>query len=460
MLIEFRFGNFRSFKDTATLSMVAASKLHADPALDAGNVVKVRKGLDVLRVAAIYGANASGKSNIINALQEFITLVEASANVGFETSVMNFIFESECFTTPISFEALFAEAEKLYRYGFEIKPIVTEVHILKEWLYQEEDVKETLLFERKEDTVRYGNRFREGLALLNKGVIRRKNALFLSLANQIGEEVCGKIVQFFTKKCVAEGWLDMEKGQKMTEAFLEKKEYTSEINALLQKSDTGIEGIKFRHEAIEKTRQILSETGNTFTSHNTKRHTEESLQIYNNLTRLLSTHVIFNDGKPVGKVDIPFLVMESHGTQKLFAFAGICFDVLKHGKVLVMDEMEANFHPLITQSIVNLFQSPETNPKNAQLIFVTHDTNLLDSKRFRRDQIWFVEKDRYGASHLYSLAEFKGVRKDDDFEKNYIEGRYGAIPYLGDFAALFRRDEIESPEMTENTSSETADAGT
>jgi AAA15 family ATPase/GTPase len=126
---------------------------------------------------------------------------------------------------------------------------------------------------------------------------------------------------------------------------------------------------------------------------------------------------------------------ESEGTQKVFALAGPLVDTLKDGKVLIIDEFDARIHPLISRAIVELFNSNETNPNNAQLIFMTHDTNLLSNKLFRRDQIWFAEKNRYGATDLYSLAEYK-VRNDASFESDYIKGRYGAIPYIGNLNYL------------------------
>ena len=146
--------------------------------------------------------------------------------------------------------------------------------------------------------------------------------------------------------------------------------------------------------------------------------------------------------------------MESEGTQKIIALCGPLFDVLTNGYVLLLDEIDARLHPLLTHAIVRLFHSSETNPKNAQLICATHDTNLLDRSLFRRDQIYFTEKDR-GATKLYSLAEFKptgksrAVRSDASFERNYIEGRYGAIPYLGDLRELFAQTAQTVEEETE-----------
>jgi AAA15 family ATPase/GTPase len=127
---------------------------------------------------------------------------------------------------------------------------------------------------------------------------------------------------------------------------------------------------------------------------------------------------------------------ESAGTQKFFSLTGPVLDVLESGHVLVMDELDSRLHPNLVCKLVALFNSKEHNPNNAQLLFNTHDTNLLAEGNFRRDQIWFTEKDRFGAATLFSLADFKGVRKQDNLEANYIRGKYGAIPYLGDFNLL------------------------
>ena len=130
---------------------------------------------------------------------------------------------------------------------------------------------------------------------------------------------------------------------------------------------------------------------------------------------------------------------ELEGTKKLFAMAGPLVRALKEGRVLVVDELDARLHPLLTREIISLFNSKQTNPNHAQLVFTTQDTNLLDNRLLRRDQIWFTEKDRQGATQLYSLVEFR-VRNDEAFERNYIQGRYGAIPFLGDLRVMLATD--------------------
>ena len=154
-------------------------------------------------------------------------------------------------------------------------------------------------------------------------------------------------------------------------------------------------------------------------------------------------HQKFRDGHPDGLADLDFLKEESEGTRKLFRIIGPILDSVMNGHVLVIDELEAKLHPLLTKAIVRLFNSAKTNPKHTQLIFATHDTNLLQYGKLRRDQIWFTEKTQRGATSLYSLADFKlprgtKVRNDAAFEKNYIQGRYGAIPFLGDLESLLK----------------------
>jgi AAA15 family ATPase/GTPase len=137
---------------------------------------------------------------------------------------------------------------------------------------------------------------------------------------------------------------------------------------------------------------------------------------------------------------------ESQGTQKIFNLSGPLLDTLEGGKLLAIDEMETRLHPFITRTVIELFNSPQTNPRNAQLVFATHDASLLSHRFFRRDQIWFAEKDQYGATDLYSLAELQ-VRNDASFEKDYIAGKYGAIPFVGGLRSLF--EEHPDGEKTE-----------
>jgi uncharacterized protein len=457
MLIEFRFGNFRSFKDVATLSMVAASKIHADPELDAGNVVNVRDGLDALRVAAIYGANASGKSNIITAFATFLKTVAQSANVGFESNISPFLFDQVMHASPSFFEMLFFMDGVVYRYGFELIHREDTQDIVSEWLYDTAttSIRERSLFKRDSDIISFGTGFSEGKSILNKNKVMRRDALYLSLLSQVGTPISSRIVKYISRYFNCISGLNDFLYRDYTEKCLVDGRYIGEISSLVKEADTGIDEVlimkdedlaslvevKFEEDMPEDERQRL-----------TQRAFRDS--------RLRARHIVQSERQDSNSYDVPFSTFESQGTKKLLSLAGPVFNTLEHGKTLIVDEIDAKFHPLLTRALISIFQSPKSNPLNAQLIFATHDTNLLHRKQLRRDQIWFVEKDRFGSSHLYSLAEFKGVRKDDDFEENYIKGRYGAIPYLGDLTRLFQADEFADAHSDDVTSPrETADAG-
>ena len=165
-----------------------------------------------------------------------------------------------------------------------------------------------------------------------------------------------------------------------------------------------------------------------------------------NEDKAITTHNKYNAKEEIiGKVNFKIRENESSGTNKIYDMAGYLLLGLNFGVPVIIDELDAKLHPLLTHKIIELFHSPETNPKNAQLIFSTHDTNLLGCNCFRRDQIWFTEKDRTESTDLYSLVEFKEpdvgkVRNDRSFEKDYIAGRYGAIPFIGNLNNLINHD--------------------
>jgi hypothetical protein len=325
-------------------------------------------------------------------------------------------------------EITFLKDNVQYRYGFEARTQQNEQEIVSEWLYQATSSAETTLFERTGDQVKRGRRFAEGAALLNQGRLRRKNSLYLSLTAQLGGETASALVEHITKKVRVITGLNDKHLHTYTVDCLKQGRYRDGILRLIREADTGIPEINVPEEKdIEDIISIVEESFGSEVPH------EEWEQIHAMAKRGLSVmavHPVFGtDGQKVKTISFPMQWFESQGTQKLFAFAGPILNTLDCGDVLFVDEMDARFHPLLTRALIRLFQSSETNPKNAQLIFITHDTNLLDPRRFRRDQIWFVEKDRFGASHLYSLADFKGVRKDASFEDDYFQGRYGAIPF-------------------------------
>ena len=429
MLVQFSFGNFRSFKETATLSMVAAEGIKVSDELNAANVFAARPQLDLLRVAALYGANASGKSNVVLAIDSFSNAVRHSADFDYRFKLLPFLLDTVSEKEPVFFEVTFIKNQIQYRYGFAVKIAEEESgphEIQEEWLFQAVKKNEVVLFERDGDFVKRGRRFSEGTALLKEGKLRRKEALFLSSSAQLGEDTALEIVTFIYENVRAVSGLDDEYLRDYTEECLEQKRYHNQIVKLVRDVDTGIVDISTLDEVnLDAELSVMLDGLPRETRDMAREEAAREL-------RVATLHPKFDtEGRQVASVPFPLALLGSEGTKKLFALAGPIFDTLHNGFVLFVDEMNARLHPLLTQAIVNLFQSPETNPQNAQLIFVTHDTNFLNSHKFRRDQIWFVEKDRFGASHLYSLSDFKGIGENDAFAADYFQGRFGGTPFLG-----------------------------
>jgi hypothetical protein len=396
---------------------MAATKLTSrDKELDANHVFDALGGLRLLKSAAVYGANGSGKSNLRAAIwfMRYMALNssrESQADEQIDVSPFLLIVDEE--TSPSFFEIVFIAEDIRYRYGFE----VNSERVVSEWLYHVPTSREAMLFTRTDDVFETRDTFREGLDLAER---TRKNSLFLSVCAQFNGKISTRILRWFRNMGTMTGVQD-ELLRNYTTRCLEKGTYTAEINQFLAALDLGFDEIRLEDSLAEEALLAHSSEANggeksrPLPRQALTRHTRHS----RDGTRL--------DGHEWFRMDSD----ESEGTRKLFALSGAIHNALDKGMVVVIDEFDARLHPLITRAIVQLFNSNVTNPKNAQLVFMTHDTNLLDLRFLRRDQVWFVEKDRRGSSHLYSLAEFQ-VRNDDaSVEQDYIQGRFGAIPFLG-----------------------------
>lgn len=428
MLLQFSFGNFRSFRDKVTLDMTAVPRLHMNEELNPGNVVSTERNGDVLRVAAIYGANASGKSNIANALLDFRRNIAQSANTDFVYKTSAFSLDDFSSAKPTFFEIIFLLEQVQYRYGFELQTGETP-KIVSEWLYEATSSRETELFERENNTVHRGRRFGEGANLLQDRLLLRGESLYLSLMAQNGFALSKKLSSYLSRNIHIISGLQDKGLHAYTTGCMKKGRFQNGLDQLIFHADTGISSLSLLDVELDEDfdfSEVVPEEDR-----------EKFKQFLSERKEIGTVHKMFDESRnEVGEVTFSLAKQESAGTRKLFAFAGPILDTLECGDFLFVDEMDARFHPNLTRALVRLFQSPEANPKNAQLIFVTHDTNLLDKRfnRFRRDQIWFVEKDRLGASHLYSLVELRGVRHTSEDE--YISGTYGAIPFLGGMEKL------------------------
>jgi uncharacterized protein len=423
MLIEFSVGNYRSFKDKVTFSMVASNLVSKDKKLDQNNIFTVDKELTLLKSAATYGANASGKSNLAKAMSFMKSFMinssketQSTEEIGVEPFKLSITTDAK----PTFFEIVFLMNKKKYRYGFE----ATRDQVISEWLFYVPKLRETKLFERKSDNFNPSKTYKaDGLEQKT-----RHNALFLSVSAQFNVEIAERILDWLTNSINLISGFDDRKSQGFTAKCLRNDQNRDEILQLLKRLDLGFSDVKLVESEInlDLIPDVFSEEIKSFILKN-RGATSLSVQTlhkkFDQTGKLVSTELFDLDDQ------------ESEGTRKVFALAGPLVDTLKNGKVLVIDEFDARIHPLISHAIVQLFNSNETNPNNAQLIFMTHDTNLLSNKLFRRDQVWFAEKDRYGATDLYSLAEYK-VRNDASFESDYIKGKYGAIPYIGNLHNL------------------------
>jgi AAA15 family ATPase/GTPase len=435
MLVEFTVGNYKSFKEPVNFSMVAAPLTAKDKSLDHNNIVRVSNQLSILKCAGIYGANASGKSNLIKAIRFMRNFVLNSSK---ETQFNDIIpidpfrLSTETVDKPSFFEIVFITDGHRYRYGFEAN---TE-RVINEWLFYVPKTREARLFERRDGKFRIMEDFREGKELHDK---TRDNALFLSVVAQFNGATSQLILKWFRDLNVISGLYDTM-AQTQTISMLDSGHHKDDILQLIKSLDAGIYDIQINKEPIDDllptnvptTPERIRGAFSTIFEELKKLSKDRPLETIG----LQAIHRKFNENGEVASLEL-FDVEnnESDGTKKIIKIAGLLVDTLLKGKTLIVDELEARLHTLITRSIINLFNSSATNSKNAQLIFATHDTNLLSKDIFRRDQIWFAEKDRFGVTHLYSLAEYK-VRNDASFESDYIRGRYGAIPFVGEWSDL------------------------
>ncbi|MBD2755486.1 AAA family ATPase [Spirosoma validum] len=424
MLIEFSVGNFLSIKDRQTLRLDASSITeHRDQLIDAGRY-------KLLRSAVIYGANASGKSNILRAIETLnrIVVTSAASSSTTEIEVEPFLLSTETEGKPSAFEILFLLDGIRYRYGFEIDRKAVKA----EWLFMARKEKEKPLFLREANGIEVFKDFKEGNGLEER---TRDNALFLAICDQFNGVIAKRVIAWFNKWLPISG-LGHDRYRKFLFNLLDEPVAREDLVGLVKQLNLGFSNILLQKEKIDIDNEFLSR----FSEEN--KHKFFDL-VEGELTSGIKTiHKKYNfDYEPVENVIFDLGMHESAGTNKFFDLLAPIYLILTKGGILIVDELDAKLHPLMTQAIIRLFNNPELNPNNAQLIFATHDTNLLSAKLFRRDQIYFTEKDRYGATSLYSLVEYQEedgtkVRKDRSFEEDYIRGRYGAIPFIGDLSKM------------------------
>lgn len=398
MLVNFSFKNFRSFRNEMTLSMEAANIQELSSALmKAGDSA-------MLPVAVMYGANSSGKSNVLKALRAMrdVILHSVKLNPKDKLDADPFMLDLTSLEEPTSFEIQFIIGESRYRYGFDY----TVNEIVAEWLYEKRvGEREFELFLRSGNEFKISKtRFAEGIG---KEAATPANRLFVSLVAQLNGKVAQSILDWFSDIEYMSGMDGNSYAGKTLEMLFLNQGGSDEIRSFFESANLGFSKLDVNIDTLDD-RKMKSET----------------------------VHRLYDSkGNFVGARNFQTEKMESEGTKKMIEIAGPIFDAILNGKILVVDELDAKLHPFLTRKIIGLFMDKSVNSKGAQLIFATHDTNLLNLQYLRRDQIWFTEKDNTDSTELYSLVEFrdetgKKVRNDRSIEKDYINGRFGAIPFM------------------------------
>lgn len=416
MLIEFSVQNYKSISERQTLSLVASKQDELQ-----GNIYSIEepKSLELLKSAVIYGPNAAGKSNIIKAITSMSSFIVTSATdykSGDKIDVAPFRLDSKKIKEPSEFEIHFISEGVRYQYGFS----ATEDFIHDEWLFAFPKGRSQKWFVRLWNEEKQIHEWDLGPSLTGEKQTwlksTRPNALFLSTAVQLNSVQLKPVYDWFyykVKFTELSGW-DHEFSAK--QCLNDKKD---EILNFLKAADVGIDDIHVTKEKFNPN-DIPEEMPAPI----------RELVIKNMQGK--EEYVVKTLHKNECGDSIPFdLEDESQGTRKIFSFAGPLSHSLETGNVLFIDELNDNLHPKLVEFIVRLFHNPEINQKGAQLIFTTHETTILNQDVFRRDQVWFVEKDNTKKTTLFPLADFSPRKGRENLEASYLDGRYGALPIIG-----------------------------
>jgi len=433
MFLEFKVSNYRSIGEEQVLSLIPASNQKEYP----DNIFTKGKHR-ALNAIAIYGANGSGKSNFLSAMGLLDRLLHLSARSSSTTKLPYdpFLLREGWEAKPTKLEITFIIGEEKYRYGFEF----LREEFVREWLYRKGSGREVVLFLREGDTIDPSSGFKGNNKIIEAAIeATRPNALFLSTCDMLNVEEAKHIFKWFQYFNNIDG-IDTENEEIRTVTMWDDAADRLEIGKYLESLNLGFTGINISKRDFDESDLPKDLDENT---RNRLIKTLSGTQGY----LVSSEHKIYSaeDGKATNKLTSwKFDDRESKGTHKAFHLSGPILWAIKHGGVLIIDEIEAKMHPLLTLNTINFFLNKETNPNNAQIIFATHDTNLLTYSELRRDQIYFTEKNSWESTEIFSLSDFiylgepgspkfEKERPDTDKEKRYFEGRYGAVPFLGRF---------------------------
>lgn len=422
MLIQFSVKNFTSFKDKQVFSMEAGT---GDENIE--NIINVDER--ILKSTALYGANASGKTNLIKAFSAAIMMIRLSNNRQPGEKLMQmepFAFDDKTKNEPCEFEFIFYANNNKYVYGFK----ADKDKVYEEYLYQYFSAKATRIFERTNCNEYKFLQVDEGKlnSIKDQNI---DNKLFLATATTWNYEKTKAPYLWFAQL------IDTYSGGMLLNDFVLES----------YNKDESMELKKFTLKLLEEADIIIKDFNVDVVEHELDNNMAMFIKSLNipaqfapqkqRDVNIVMTHEIIDDNNNKKEYSINYN-NESSGTQILFSMAPILKQVFENGKIIIIDELERSLHPSLVEMIIKFFHNPEINKGNAQLIFNTHDTNLLSLDLFRRDQIWFAEKDpKKGATELYPLDDFS-VRKTENIQKGYLNGRYGAIPFVATGESLWQ----------------------
>lgn len=415
MILEIKLKNFYSINEEIVLDLRAGNLKNQNAQKLKNNIFGTNKE-KVVKTVAIYGANASGKSNIIKAISLCCSFILHSHNFNqnFKSHLKAFKFNSKDIPSTFFISFILDDIKYEYTYSMDLH----EHRFLKESLHHYPKGKKARIFERDETK---GNTKKEKYAfgeMIKKPLDVAKNTsdktLYLSRASQMDRELAKKIFLFFHSKFILQYYPNQQYFPDILsniETYLKDEKIKNFLLNALQIADSDIADIQYRKFQIPIKDVQVSESGQSV---NIENKIEDRLQIFT-----------FHKQSP--NIPFDFFSEESDGTKKLFFILLKIFDIIENNKILLIDEIETHLHPIIVKYILQLFHNSKS-----QLIFSTHNTNLLDLKTLRKDQIYFVDKKQQGASDLYSLYDFKDFRETMDLEKAYLQGRFDAIPFIKD----------------------------
>lgn len=417
MILSIKIENFRSIKEPLTLDLTTEKRLKEN---DLPYNSFFENETEILRSLLIYGRNASGKSNVLLALQALTYLVDKSDSFKHEEKISPyepFLFDSKSKEKPVKFEIDFITVEKKTKFKYIIS--FNKSEIIFEGLYIFPLGTQAKLFERNKNKITYGDYYKGAKKKIEDDLL--PNQLFLSKSSTSNIKYLDECYLYFNKYVYVSTIHDTEYDKSIIRSFsellLNDNNLKCNLLELLRAADTAINDFNI----IENEKELK------FPEKFPQALRDQILESHK--YEVKTKHAIYENGEKISETNLD-LEDESFGTKKLFTIGGLILDALNDGSVIVIDELDKGFHPILTKLLINLFNSKKNNPNNAQLIFATHDSSLLDLEMLRRDQICFIDKTYEEQSILYRLSDIKGIRKDTPIDKWYLSGRFKAVPVI------------------------------